>query len=227
MDIIQKEAKKLYRHLKGAVNIPNIISFIESKGYNVVFFNTEDGDDLIKRYGIDRKNVPSFIYTGTTRVVFVDDLIHPKDKLYCLLHEYGHLILNHVKESEIHTVSRWSTECEADAFAYFVMNYSPTKAVRSAILPLLATVLIIIGTILCTKANLSPAYEAYVPTEVSSVRSVSPSTSSSVVAQTVYVTPSGKKFHRANCRYVKSKDVTELKRTEAEKTYDACSVCRP
>lgn len=227
MDIIQKEAKKLYRHLKGAVNIPNIISFIESKGYNVVFFNTEDGDDLIKRYGIERKNVPSFIYTGTTRVVFVDDLIHPKDKLYCLLHEYGHLILNHVKESEIHTVSRWSTECEADAFAYFVMNYSPMKTLRSAIFALLSAVLIIICTFFCTNAYISPVPEAYIPTEVSPVISVPQTTPSNTVAQTVYVTPSGSKFHRANCRYVKSKNVTELERNEAEQTYSPCSVCKP
>lgn len=223
MDIIQKEAKKLYRHLKGTVNIPNIISFIESKGYNVVFFNTEDGDDLIKRYGIDRKNVPSFIYTGTTRVVFVDDLIHPKDKLYCLLHEYGHLILNHIKESEIHTVSRWSTECEADAFAYFVMNYSPMKTLRSVVFALLSAVLIVI----CTRAYVAPTHEPYMSTEVSSAVNVPRVTSNSAAVQTVYVTPSGRKFHRANCRYVKSKDVAELARNEAEKTYDPCSVCNP
>ncbi|MBE6912124.1 MAG: ImmA/IrrE family metallo-endopeptidase [Ruminococcaceae bacterium] len=227
MDIIQKEAKKLYRHLKGAVNIPNIISFIESKGYNVVFFNTEDGDDLIKRYGIEHKNVPSFIYTGTTRVVFVDDLIHPKDKLYCLLHEYGHLILNHVKESEIHTVSRWSTECEADAFAYFVMNYSPMKALRCAIFAFLAAFLVALITFFCTRASFSPSNSTYAPQKVSSMTDVPPTTSSNTLSQTVYVTPSGRKFHRANCRYVKSKKVTELNRNEAEKNYDPCSICNP
>ena len=221
MDIIQKEAKKLYRHLKGDVNIPNIISFIESKGYNVVFFNTEDGDDLIRRYGIDKKDVPSFIYTGTTRVVFVDDLIHPKDKLYCLLHEYGHLILNHIKESEIHTISRWSTECEADAFAYFVMNYTPLKAVRSVIVILVVALTLIAGTFSFTVKHATPFTETYMPQTLSS------STMHDTNGETVYITHGGKKYHRANCRYVKSKNVSELKRAEAEKTHDPCSICKP
>jgi hypothetical protein len=42
----------------------------------------------------------------------------------------------------------------------------------------------------------------------------------------VYVTKTGSKYHRANCRYVsKSKIPMTLK--EAKKKYGPCSVCKP
>jgi endonuclease YncB( thermonuclease family) len=43
---------------------------------------------------------------------------------------------------------------------------------------------------------------------------------------TVYVTASGKKYHRANCKYVaKSKIAISLK--EAQARYEPCTVCKP
>jgi competence protein ComEC len=45
--------------------------------------------------------------------------------------------------------------------------------------------------------------------------------------QTVYITKTGKKYHRANCRYLsRSKIPTSLKDARAS-GYTACSVCRP
>ena len=47
------------------------------------------------------------------------------------------------------------------------------------------------------------------------------------MAQTVYKTPSGKKYHTANCRYVKNVS-TEVTVAEARKIgLSACSQCRP
>ena len=226
MKNIHHESKKLYIQLKGDLSIPSIMNFLESKGYNVVFFNTEDGDDLLRRYNIDRKNVPSFIYTGITKVVFVDDLLHAEDKLYCLLHECGHLIMNHIKENEIHTMSKLSTECEADAFAYSVMKYSPLKTLRNILLALLAAALIIFGTVSCTRAQ-PQKNGTSVSSNVSGAITTPRITSENSVSETVYVTPSGTKYHRANCRYVKNKDASALSRTKAEKTHDPCSVCNP
>ena len=45
--------------------------------------------------------------------------------------------------------------------------------------------------------------------------------------QTVYITKTGKKYHRDGCRYLsKSKLATSLKDAKAN-GYTACSVCRP
>ena len=45
--------------------------------------------------------------------------------------------------------------------------------------------------------------------------------------QTVYITRTGKKYHRATCRYLsRSKISTTLKDAKAN-GYSACSVCKP
>jgi hypothetical protein len=45
--------------------------------------------------------------------------------------------------------------------------------------------------------------------------------------QTVYITKTGKKYHRASCRYLsRSKISTSLKDAKAN-GFTACSVCRP
>lgn len=44
--------------------------------------------------------------------------------------------------------------------------------------------------------------------------------------ETVYVTSSGKKYHKSTCRYVKDKSATLYSIDEAKKKgYTACSVC--
>ncbi len=45
---------------------------------------------------------------------------------------------------------------------------------------------------------------------------------------TVYVTKSGKKFHKKSCKTIKGKDITETTVNKAQNSgYDRCSVCKP
>ena len=43
----------------------------------------------------------------------------------------------------------------------------------------------------------------------------------------VYITKTGKSYHRKSCRYTKDKDCTALSRAETEKNYTPCKVCSP
>jgi hypothetical protein len=45
-------------------------------------------------------------------------------------------------------------------------------------------------------------------------------------AQTVYVTRTGSKYHRGDCRYLHSSKI-ETKLTDAKANYTPCSVCKP
>ena len=47
------------------------------------------------------------------------------------------------------------------------------------------------------------------------------------LAQTVYVTKSGKKYHIENCRYVNQNSHSLELSEAAEKGYTPCSVCKP
>ena len=72
------------------------------------------------------------------------------------------------------------------------------------------------------------------PDHVSStVENVANSTGSAQIneeittSDTVYVTKSGKKFHLADCYTIEGKNLIEYTRSEAEKQYVPCKVCKP
>ena len=46
------------------------------------------------------------------------------------------------------------------------------------------------------------------------------------VAQTVFITRTGSKYHREGCRYLK-RSAIPINRADAEKNYSPCKVCRP
>ena len=46
-------------------------------------------------------------------------------------------------------------------------------------------------------------------------------------ATVVYVTPSGKKYHTATCRYVQKTKQAIGRRRAGEDGYDPCTVCKP
>lgn len=223
MNRIEREVKILHKSTKGEITVQSIMRFLEHQGYSVVFFNTDEGDHLLRSYGLYPCKTNAITYCGNTKVVFVDENIHATDKLYALLHECGHILLNHLDDM----LNKRAYENEAEAFAYKALNYSPPKTLRNVLLSLLAVALIIAGTVFFPQPDISPAIQNYVPTEASSDVNISRITSNEPVNESVYVTKSGTKYHRANCRYVKNKNASELQKIEAEKTHDPCSICKP
>jgi len=54
----------------------------------------------------------------------------------------------------------------------------------------------------------------------------SPSATSETKSQTVYITRTGKKYHRDGCRYLHSRIPISLKEAKA-RGYEPCKVCNP
>ena len=46
-------------------------------------------------------------------------------------------------------------------------------------------------------------------------------------AQTVYITKTGKKYHKENCRYLSYSKISIPLKEAKEKYYEACKVCKP
>ncbi len=61
---------------------------------------------------------------------------------------------------------------------------------------------------------------------VVSAQQAAPQQATDTKAQTVYITRTGKKYHRDGCRYLRSRIPISLKDAKA-KGYTVCSVCRP
>jgi len=54
----------------------------------------------------------------------------------------------------------------------------------------------------------------------------STTTSTTKVDTTVYVTRTGAKYHRSGCRYLRQSKIS-ISLSDAKKSYDPCSVCKP
>ena len=67
-----------------------------------------------------------------------------------------------------------------------------------------------------------PAVNTVTPT-------VSASPSASVEFEAVYITTSGKKYHKPDCQYVKNKaNIKEIQKSEAIRLeYEPCKICNP
>lgn len=213
--IIYKKAKLLRKFTKGKISIPSLIKYLEKQGYSVVFFNTPEGNELLTLYGIEPGNARAFTYRGTTNVIFVDNTICTSDKLYSLLHECAHIVLGHIGSGEIEFIDKRAAENEAEAFAYFVMNYSAIRrktVVRTLIASVALAAVLFLSSSLLTKARHSNSKGVYTPLSNDEI---------------VYISETGAKYHRPSCRYAVDYNSSALTKSEAMKTHTPCSVCNP
>lgn len=57
--------------------------------------------------------------------------------------------------------------------------------------------------------------------------SVEPLVTVQKIDQVVYVTKTGKKYHRSSCRYLSKSKITSSKKKAVATGYTACKVCKP
>lgn len=78
----EKIIKKLRKEYKDNIDIPNVVDALKKQGYNVVFFNTDEGDKIADCYGITDilKRVNAITYSGTQQLVFVNHNLHKQDQ---------------------------------------------------------------------------------------------------------------------------------------------------
>ena len=216
---IFKTAKKFIKGIKRKVEFSNIENYLNSMEIQIIFFNTPQGDVEVMRYNLKSKTekYSAFTYWGTVKIIFIDNDISCEDKLYALLHEVGHILLGHIGDGKLYIRNRILIDIEADAFTHEVLHPRKKKRVFA---PCLASILIgfiLGGSFACTYFNVDTA----------SVSDITYAEELETEAEYVLVTPSGTKFHRSDCRYVRGKDCTEYTRENASEKYAPCSVCKP
>ena len=203
---IKKSARFLYRSIKGNLSVPAIIEFLQTRGYDVVFFNTPEGDDLLRRYGIKLNGAGSVTYCGVTKVVFADDTLHISDKLYALLHECGHIMLGHLVENQIHSISKRITENEAEAFVYEVLHlHRRPKRIPALVAIVFLLVFLFFGALFAFRSRPEDSEQNPI----------------------VYVTQDGTHYHRKSCLYATNFKTSKMYKSEAEITLLPCSFCNP
>lgn len=215
MNKINKESKKLYKSLKGKIDTPSLVKYLETIGYSVVFFNTEVGDELLNAYDLHPENTKAFTYCGATKIVFVDSNLHTNDKVYSLLHECGHILLGHIGQNSIDLLNKRSIENEAEAFSYAVLNYNKA-ANRQNVSLLVVALLLVLSVMFSAHTN------ADIPEEISPAR-----TAAVLEYETVYITSTGSKYHLESCPSIKNSVRAKIDKREAEKIHKPCGRCNP
>lgn len=214
MNEITKAAKKYKRAVHGKINLECAVKYAKTIGYEVIFFSSCE-DKNITLYKLEHLayNSTAFTYTGVAHIIFIKDSISYTEKLHRILHEIGHIVLNHIGLGTLYLKDSDKTEAEAEAFVYAVLYNK-----RSRILYLIVCTLIflILGIVI-----------GYALRPTQTIPAVKNNVSDYAALDTVYVTPSGEKFHRIDCQYAKDKKCIALTRSKAVKKYSPCSKCRP
>ncbi len=220
-------ANKIKKTLKGnKLTFISVEKILNKLGYSVVFFNTPTGDEEIERYELEAEaeTLKSFTYARTAHIVFINGNLHSDDKLYLALHELGHIVLGHVGDGRLITRNSILIDIEADNFVYSIIYPPKRNSFHTLVAAIILSISILFGTCYICNQNKT----AQVQTANTEVFTPTPIQTDFSQTTSVYVTSSGKKFHCADCRYVKNKtNVTELERDMAISLYEPCSVCNP
>ncbi len=224
----EKQARRLYKALKGRVDIHSIRDFLLHHGFAVVFFNTEEGDAILKSCEIQPLQEKAFTFCGTIKAVFIDNNIPADDKLYSILHECGHILLGHLEDDQLHSSDNCKLENEAEIFAHTVLNYKSYRRYHTVIPALASLAAFISLALFITSASaLCALHEERKETArltLAMANATAPTQTSS--EDYVYITPNGKRYHTKYCSYAQNNSA-KMQKDEAEKIYSPCSICDP
>ncbi len=225
MNNINKTARKIKRQLKN-LGVREISDLLNTYGYSVSFMGTDDGNEELVRYELEdyARGKKSFIYNHTAKLVFIRFDLHTQEQVYLLLHELSHIVLGHIGDGYSEAVDKTFAEIEADALTWLIIaNEKYFKFLKRAIaIAIISAVLFLTATgTIIVKSAISKT--TYAPQSTPTQEIIQESTSE----ETVFITPSGECFHRSSCRYAKISDATEIKRSDATKSYRPCKLCNP
>lgn len=204
------------------MNLVNAIKHAEKLGYGVHFFSSTEDEELA-RYNVAEKAYinNAFTYSKLAHIIFINAKLSYHERLHALLHEIGHIELGHIGNGTLYAQNSDYIEMEAEVFAYSLLENKKERKLHIIVVAICITIVSLAGMFLLSHNN--PGNEITDPVSTATPIPIEP------LAETdfVYVTPSGEKFHRADCRYTKDKDCITLTRKEANEKYGPCSVCRP
>lgn len=220
-DNIKKTARRFLKEYKiQKLSFDRMAEIIRSQGYKIIRFGKAYNDENIEILinGLDLNGYvqaySAFTYTDDKyRLVFLVDNISDKEALILLAHEEGHIYNGHFGETLI-AGKNTIDEYEANEFTHYILNPSKiNKAERfisshKAISIIIASLLLLgIGGGVTTPMVLKQQtyYENY------------------------YATPTGTKYHKETCYYIKDKSTKQrvTKEDVETKGLEPCKVCLP
>ena len=242
-----KKFIKRYRLKERKLSVEVLEEISLSIGYEILFFdpNLQEHINLLEKINMSSysKNNEAFLCRKEGyKLILVNKYVDEHAKLFLILHELGHIYLNHFNNQ---TITKKLQDQQADEFAEYILYYQkPNYKYYILIGSFIAIVAACVA--LSVKLNLvsTPAPE---PAQTMVIQSISPSPSPSPIAVNVVipseepavtpdeqdsvmvsVTKTGDKYHRSDCRYIVGRAIFTLSIEEATNAgYTACTYCRP
>lgn len=200
------------------ITLDDIRRIITSQGYTIVefnhIFNGEPVTRLIEALKLDEmvEKARGFTYADRyRRLVFVHEDLTDDEKLLVLAHEEGHIYCNHFSASPV--IGRDVVEeHEANEFTHYILNrgvagklgdfVKKNRKVIGIVAALLAVLLV--GTAILGKVKEERSYYGK-----------------------YYITASGDKYHKEDCRFIKDKNnIRRMTKEEYESgKYEPCGIC--
>lgn len=229
-----KEIKRLIKSAKikhFPIGLPELKQIIESCGWEI--YTYKEAVDIIENYNLQTisDNNDSFATRiGGRTIIFYNDGISQLDFPYILAHEIGHIILNHLDNTD----DIYAKERDCNDFAEELLGYNPRF--KFTCINIVVAVLIILVACVSITYSFSKyqkehtyVYEDSIDIKSTNSTQINTSTNKSDVdsALIVFVTEYGTKYHRSGCRYIEGKDnLTEFSIDDAENAgYSPCKIC--
>lgn len=193
----------------------------ESLGYETVFFSEYDNQpniqyiiDMYKLQKLTASSKSFILENDIVKVLFLHEHVGEDELIHYMLHELGHIWLNHSP----YTYNKEKKEREADEFAVLVKIFLKYRYFCCTAAIVITSLLLIVIIAIPRKGVNNVAK----PITLSTLAPVQNDVH-------VFVTKSGEKYHLPDCQYVENK-TNIFKMTEQEALdagYEPCAVCRP
>lgn len=224
MEDIKKLAKKFlrrYKHYKNNLTYDSIKTIIEDLGFEIVEYNGSPKNDCtedllnilkIKEYSL---RVKAFSYVdGKRRIVFIDSQESKANKFFLGLHELGHIYCKHSVEENVLARNGLELDNEADEFKLYILNNKKRgNMLTPAIFVIVMMSIMLIAFYLLLHQQTSKTTFEYVAFPNVSIE-ISDFPVESKIIRTIYITPTGQRYHYSkNCAGHNATEVT-LKQAE-------------
>ncbi len=245
---------KQYGLQNKVIGYKDIREVIETQGFKIIEFshdfNNDYVEELLKSTGLHEasKTGKGFTYIGgENKIVFLLSNCSTSDKAYILYHEEGHIYNEHLFTSGAIHNTDVQKEKVANDFASDILKHNNfikrkrtfiTSGTSIASLGLVISCLYFLLNTTSNHNQTPPTETANSPivteeiTETTTAESSTTTETSELIEATtnkttVYITITGKKYHRSDCSAIKNSGTMEIELSEAIKLYEPCKLCRP
>ena len=235
-------AYKLLENVGNKLTFENVVNYLDKNGgWKIVFSETAAGDKYIsdmflEKYAAD--NISVTVSNKSCRCIIINNSLSSEDKFHMLLHETAHILLGHIDKLMLLAQNSKILDNEAEALVYFLQHfgkgryytYSLLNRKRNIFIATLASVSLVTGILITTQNNIVPGdavSEAQMPVPTNQAeKDISLETPASL-SDMVFITPTGEKYHCADCHTINKETATMITVEKARLSYEPCSLCDP